>query len=50
MALGHCKQCQRGFNQACVEEQVNGVSRDGGCMPVSSSLQIHKQKKCLLEE
>ena len=43
MALGLCKQCQRGFNQACVEEQINGVSRDGGCMPVFSSLQIHNE-------
>lgn len=29
--LGTCKQCQRGFNQACVNEQINGVTRDGGC-------------------
>ncbi|KAL2049423.1 hypothetical protein ABVK25_010327 [Lepraria finkii] len=27
---GHCKQCKRGFNQTCVEEQINGVTRDGG--------------------
>ena len=28
---GTCKQCQRGFNQACVNGQINGVTRDGGC-------------------
>lgn len=27
---GTCKQCQRGFNQACVNAQINGVTRDGG--------------------
>ena len=28
---GTCKQCRRGFNQACVKEQINGITRDGGC-------------------
>ena len=31
LTTGTCKQCQRGFNQACVNEQINGVTRDGGC-------------------
>lgn len=31
--LGHdgaCRSCQRGFFQTCVNEQINGVTRDGG--------------------
>ncbi len=28
---GTCKQCKRGFNQACVNQQINGITRDGGC-------------------
>lgn len=28
---GTCKQCNRGMFQTCVNEAVNGVSKDGGC-------------------
>ena len=28
---GTCKPCRRGFNQTCVYEEINGVTRDGGC-------------------
>lgn len=28
---GTCKQCKRGFNQTCVNAQINGVTRNGGC-------------------
>lgn len=43
LPTGHCKQCKRGFNQACVEEQINGVTRDGGCTPPFPPIQTYRQ-------
>jgi D-arabinose 1-dehydrogenase-like Zn-dependent alcohol dehydrogenase len=35
---GTCRSCNRGFFQTCENEQVNGVTRVGGCMRLFKSL------------
>jgi D-arabinose 1-dehydrogenase-like Zn-dependent alcohol dehydrogenase len=28
---GVCRRCHRGLFQMCVNEEINGITRDGGC-------------------
>lgn len=37
MRLGVCRSCKRGLFQICSNEQINGVTRHGGCAYTSSS-------------
>ena len=35
-----CTQCNRGMFQLCSNEQINGVTRDGGCMCILCSVTL----------
>ena len=44
---GNCKACNRGLYQMCDNEQINGITRNGGCkyiLPLYSIQFVRKRK------
>ncbi len=43
---GTCRWCREGMNQACVNESINGVFRDGSCELLSSFSRVIHHVTC----